>query len=265
MRGNIMSLKRIMALLGAIAVVLLGMYMALLGARGPGDIQVHSGPLVIQKGATDPDFGITVNSPILIRNVQMYQYIEDGDGIRKSFSSYHEPDVETELLTFSNPEFPAEPREALFFGEVAIGEDELLLSNELVGKFALDAYIYFRDQPPKSLVEVRGHDEVFGLEPVSRHYYASSAGKPWRIGDVRVRWFAVNPANFAPLYTVAGTVQDGIIGDYDQVANLYDREIDLATVTEEFGTGNFWTGIILIVVGVVGAFFVLLPTIKEKG
>ena len=72
-----MSKKRVIALVISIVVVIFGIYTVSLGSQGPGDVEVVSGELTMIEGACDEDFDIYVDSPVLIRKVEMYQYVED--------------------------------------------------------------------------------------------------------------------------------------------------------------------------------------------
>ena len=74
-----MSKKRVIALVISIVVVIVGIYTVRLGSQGPGDVEAVSGELTMIKGACDEDFDIYVDSPILIRIDEMYQYGEDND------------------------------------------------------------------------------------------------------------------------------------------------------------------------------------------
>ena len=92
----------------SIVVVIFGIYTVSLGSQGPGDVEAVSGELTMIKGACDEDFDIYVDSPILIRKVEMYQYVEDKDKedvVTTDFSDKHEPMQKTDEGTLTNPKF----------------------------------------------------------------------------------------------------------------------------------------------------------------
>lgn len=71
-------------------------------------MEVVSGELTMIEGACDEDFDIYVDSPVLIRKVEMYQYVEDKDKedvVTTDFSDKHEPMQKTDEGTLTNPDF----------------------------------------------------------------------------------------------------------------------------------------------------------------
>ena len=79
-----------MLILGGIALIL----------RDPADLSslsLYTGPLTVESGAEDPDFDISVDSPVLIRKVEMYQYIAVGrDQYTRDFSERYERNLGAE-------------------------------------------------------------------------------------------------------------------------------------------------------------------------
>lgn len=265
-----MSVKRILVLILALLLVVWGVHTIGLANSGPGDVQACSGALKVLEGATDPDFDIYVDSPVLIRKVEMYQYLsKDSQTVTTDFSERHEASQKVEEFgqerTLSNPLFPSEPKATVFFGKVEIGDSGLLLGNELLNKFSLGSYVDFERQPRKLPVSgLADRGSVFGLKPLDDYTYATPGGEYWEVGDLRVTWYAVDPNDFADLYTAIGVVDQGVIGDEDHPSWIFDRAVDAADVVEDFSTGNRTTGIVLIAVGVVAAAICLLPVLKKK-
>ena len=70
-----MSAKKIILLIIAALLIVFGVNAIYRSQSGPGEITAVSGQLTCLEGAEDPDFGISVDGPILIRKVEMYQYI----------------------------------------------------------------------------------------------------------------------------------------------------------------------------------------------
>ena len=88
-----MSKKRIVLLIVSALLIIFGIYTMNLSDEGPGDIEVYTGKLTMLEGAEDSDFGIKVDSPILIRKVEMYQYYKFNEKLRKDFFDKHHPQV----------------------------------------------------------------------------------------------------------------------------------------------------------------------------
>ena len=134
-----MSKKRVIALVISIVVVIFDIYTVSLGSQGPGDVEAVSGELTMIKGACDEDFDIYVDSPVLIRKVEMYQYVEDKDKedvVTTDFSDKHEPMQKTDEGTLTNPDFPDDVKSEIFYGKVQIGDSGLYLSDEILEKFS---------------------------------------------------------------------------------------------------------------------------------
>lgn len=266
-----MSAKRIIWLVVSLLVVVFGIYTLNLSQKGPGEMEACTGALTVLEGARDPDFGISVDSPVLIRKVEMYQYVSHGSQtVTTDFSNNHEASQTVKELgqerTLHNPMFPDEPKAKVFCGKVEIGDSGLLLSEKLLNKFSLINYVDFDRQPAKLPVSgLADGPRVFDLEPLDDYTYATPGGDYWEVGDLRVTWYAVDPDDFAEVYTAVGAVEDGVIGAEDHVCWIFDREVDPEDVIERFGTRNLWTGIGLIAVGAVAAVICLLPVLRKKG
>lgn len=263
-----MSGKRVVFLIVALLLVVWGVYTLKRTGEDPGDIRAATGPIRVLEGAKDPDFGISVDSPVLIRKVEMYQYVLRGNTVSKDFSETHEPDqTVTEFGSerrLSNPLFPSEPKSKVFCGSAEIGDSGLLLSEELLKTLGFGSYINFSSQPGKLPVAVGDGGKVFGLVPIDDMTYGTGGGDYWEVGDLRVTWYMVDPEDLAEVYTAVGVVQDGVIGDGEHMSALYDREVDRDAAVEEYVTGDRKAGIGLIAVGAVVSVICLLPVFPGK-
>ncbi len=264
-----MSGKRIIWLVVALLLIVWGGNTLRLSAQGPGEVEAYSGGLHVLEGAQDADFGICVDSPVLIRRVEMFQYIKRGNVVVEDFSETHEPEqTVTELgveRVLRNPLFPDQVKSRTFCGRVEIGDSGMLLSDRLTEILGYGSYVNFEKQPAKQMVTgLRDGEAVFGLRPIDDETYATAEGDYWEVGDLRVTWYAVDPGDLAETYTAIGVTEQGVIGDEDHPVWLFDRAVSKDTVAGEYSTGNRWTGIALIAVGAVTAAICLIPVFTKK-
>lgn len=172
-----MNKKHIIALIFAVLIIAFGIYTINLSIKGPGDIEVYSGALNLEEGAEDPDFDINVDSIILIRKVEMYQYMKDGEDVILDFSETKEKNITVDDVEYENPKFPKTPISEVFTGKVTIGDSGLYLSDTILKKFSLEKYINFDNQPEKLPVSgMDGGDMYFGLEPIDDFTYGTPGG-----------------------------------------------------------------------------------------
>lgn len=264
-----MSKKRIVLLIVSALLIIFGIYTMNLSDEGPDDIEVYTGKLTLLEGAEDQEFGIKVDSPILIRKVEMYQYYKFNEKLRKRFSDKHEPQVKMEIFKkeriFKNPAFPSEPKAEVFCGKVKIGDSNLLLSDEILEKFSLKKYVNFETQPEKLEVSgLKNGKKVFDLVPIDDNTYSNSVDGDWDVGDLRVTWYSIDLDDLADVYTAAGIVKDGVIGEKDYAVYIYDREISKDEIVSNSSSNNKTAGIGLIAVGLIGVVICLIPLFKKN-
>ena len=266
-----MSGKRILWLVVALLLIAWGANTLRLSAQGPGEIEAYSGCLRVLEGAADPAFGIRTDSPVLIRCVEMWQYVKRGNTVTEEYSETHEPEQKvTEFGTervLRNPLFPEELKGRTFCGRVAIGDSGMLLSDRLTETLGYSGYVNFERQPGKFRVSgLKDGGEALGLRPIDDETYASTDAEWPEIGDLRVTWLAVDPDELAETYTAIGVTEQGVIGDEDHPVWLFDRLTDKETVAGEYASGNRVTGIVLIAVGAAAAAICLIPVfVKKRG
>lgn len=273
------SKGRLIALALAALVIFWGISTLNKGEKGLSDVEVHSGKITIEEGAWDELFDIYIEgSPVLIRTVEMYQYKEnevtgeyDLEFSDKHITAMREDeyiiDYDGSRITYYNPPFPTEPKSEVFYGRVAIGNDGLYLSDKLLEKFAADGYMNFEKRVEKIPVGgladegLSGRDSVFGLEVMDDYTYGTPGGEYWRPGDIRVTWHAVDPDSLAELYTAAGKVENGVIGD-SGVVYLYDSEKTLEEIDGQYSQSNKTSGRVILIIGIIAALVCLWPLVK---
>lgn len=259
-----MSKKHIIAVIFGVLIIAFGIYTITLSVKGPGDIEVYTGTLNLEEGAEDTDFDIYVDSVILMRKVEMYQYVREGKDVIIDFSEKSEGTIIVDDVEYENPKFPKIPRSKIFYGKVTIGDSGLYLSDGILKKFSLNNYINFDDQPDKLPVSgMAEKDMYFGLEPIDDFTYASP-GEYWEIGDLRVTWYGIDPEDLAPIYTGAGGVKDGMLGDPDFIQEIYDKEMTKEAIVDKYKSGNKGVGIGLIFFGIVVIAYGTSPKWKKK-
>ena len=223
-------MKRILGLIAGILLILGGIALILRDPADLSSLSLYTGPLTVESGAEDPDFDISVDSPVLIRKVEMYQYIAVGrDQYTRDFSERYERNLGAEKNDiYKNPQFPKGLESELFFGKVRIGD--VLLGKEYLKKFSYPSF--FSEQPEIYPVNVEeGGSKRFGLELLDPYTYATPGGREWSIGDLKVSWYAVDDSGFAVSYTAVGTVRDGVLSEGDGSSlYFYDREISKVNV-----------------------------------
>ena len=250
-------MKRILGLIAGILLILGGIALILRDPADLSSLSLYTGPLTVESGAEDPDFDISVDSPVLIRKVEMYQYIAVGkDQYTRDFSERYERNLGAEKNDiYKNPQFPKGLESELFFGKVRIGD--VLLGKEYLKKFSYPSF--FSEQPEIYPVNVEeGGSKRFGLELLDPYTYATPGGREWSIGDLKVSWYAVDDSGFAGSYTVVGTVRDGVLSEGDGSSlYFYDREISKEELSRKNEEGDRQVGIGMILVGLLlSAFFI---------
>ncbi len=184
----------------AIASFVLGVFLTGLGAKyffvnssmpdvvEVKDFNVHSkneGKIVMMVGrptyngtVEDPAFGVKVNAPMLMRKVEMFQYLKGGPADKpfmdKGWSEKLQPTFEARTMKeyntknaadgfimrkiggkFTNPNFPAGIKSENFGAELTFNNGNLKLAKSFATKFGQSNFIYFENKDyVKSLASV---------------------------------------------------------------------------------------------------------------
>lgn len=225
------------------------------GSRDLSDMSLVSGKVTVTKGAVDDELGVTTNAPVMIRVVEMYQYVKTSDkSYRKEYSDTHEPMIEVNGYTYDNPAFPSNiENKKYFFGEAVIGDDNLKIADELLTKFTFGSYIYFDDsyrsedyRLPKKFVDKTG----YGL--VMKNGMIQSNDSSETVGHIRIRYYTGYPRK-NQVFTVHGNIDGDTIGT-ESISAIYDRAMDeseLEKLNEEFSSSNNTVGIVASIFTVI--------------
>ena len=260
--------KYIIAIIIGILLLAWGAYTFSLGVEGPGELDVITGKLELIAPAYDAEFDIEMDSPFLKRNVEMYQYYEDGHGyLNYGFFPDHKTVPKGDrILEYKNPPFPNTVKKAMFYGDVVIGEDKVHLAKEFLEKFSFESYVNFKeDNTLYQVVGLDGGDEVKGLHPEADEYYTNSYSDEWEIGDLMVYWQVVDPEDFAVVYTAAGRLEGDTLQRADNGSVFfYDHEMSAEEIAENFQKGNKTVGVVLMAIGIALIVLFLYKLIQSR-
>ena len=224
------------------------------GSRDLSDMSLVSGDITVVSGAIDDEFGVSTDAPVLMRVVEMNQYVKTSDSSYKTeYSDHREPSIEVKGYKYNNPGFPSITNPKFFYGEATIGEDNLKISDELLSKFSFSSYIYFEDS-------YRGEDyylpEKFedrtGNDLVIRDGMIQSNDSAYDVGHIRIMYYTGVPKE-GKKYSIYGNIEGDTIGN-DSISAIYDKAMDsseLEALNEDFAKGNNTVGIVALIVSIV--------------
>ena len=267
-------LSLVIASICGLPIIVIGIYF-MIQAKNAGDVvSVESGKLKVVEAPKDMLFDISMENPLLIRKVEMYQYCfvaeeqersyDDGEQIeykyyveerfsereQKSERAYDNPDFKGTTKLYENPEFPEGLESKWFYGGTEIGDNGVRLSERQIGKFKSGGYmvkIPMEDMPVQS-------GKQFGLQLVSDGTYSNGDEDKPQIGDIRVTFRIVDPEVLAHGFTAVGKTneENGITyigGDFEGLLltseNMTREEAieRYKEVSEDDGSLLFWLGI----------------------
>ncbi|MDO5015512.1 MAG: hypothetical protein Q4E09_00635 [Eubacteriales bacterium] len=249
--------KRIIATIVSVLLIMLGVHSLSLSKQGVGELDIYSGPLKLISNAYDPDFDIEVESPFLKREVEMYQFYENKQGFIKT-------DFFPEKVigdNFINPDFPSDIKNAIFYGDVTIGNENIHLDEGFLEKFSFSSYVDFSKE--NIIYQVTGLPdigEVKGLHLVDTSYYTDGTAKKWEVGDILVTWEAMDPSDFASTYTAAGQLEgDKLVAKDSASEFFYDQELTAEEIAKKYENSSFYAAIFFIGLGVVILLITYIP------
>lgn len=235
------------------------------GSRDLSDMSLVSGDITVISGATDDEFGVSTDAPVMMRVVEMNQYVKTSDTSYKTeYADHRLPSVELGDYKYNNPGFPSITNPKFFYGEAVIGADNLKISDELLSKFTFESYIYFDDS-------YRGEDYTFprffedktGSNLVVMDGMLQSDDSPYDVGHIRIKYYTGVPKE-GKKYSIYGNIEGDTIGN-DSISAIYDKAMDsseLETLNEDFSKGNNTVGIVALIVAIV-CFVIAFIKIKN--
>ena len=238
---------------GIIALVFVGAGFAA-GNRDLSDMTVVSGDITVNKGAVDDEFGVRTDAPVMMRVVEMNQYVKKSDtSYTTAYSDHHEPSVEMGGYRYVNPGFPSITNPKFFYGEATIGDEGLKISDELLSKFTFETYIYFEDSyRGEDYTLPRFFEDTTGKNLVVRDGMIQSDGSPYDVGHIRILYYTGRPKEDRQ-YSVYGNIDGDTIGT-ESISAIYDRAMDISNLQElndEFSKGNMKVGMVALIVAIL--------------
>ena len=104
------------------------------------------GSLNVKEGACDPLLDIKTESPILIRNVEMVQWYKDENGVRMVLANYPLESFEDNGITYTNPSFPEDLNNVVFYGKTTVGDTGLIVDLKSSYSLFIPDFLYFEIQ-----------------------------------------------------------------------------------------------------------------------
>ena len=235
------------------------------GNRDLSDMTLVSGAITVTKGAVDDEFGVVTDAPVMMRVVEMNQYVKTSDTSYKTeYADHRLPSVELGNYKYNNPGFPSITNPKFFYGEATIGDKELKISDELLSKFTFESYIYFDDcYRGEDYALPRAFEDKTGNNFVVSDGMIQSDDSPYDVGHIRIRYYTGVPKE-GKSYSIYGNIDGDIIGT-DSISAIYDKHMDdgnLENLNDEFSKSNTKVGIVALVVA-VACFAIAFKMIKE--
>lgn len=138
-----------------------------------------SGKIEYFNVATDDTFNVTVDAPILVRNVEMVQYNKNEDGtVEKVFANYHIDSFDN----YENPEFPSNLNTEVFYGDLSINGN--ILTDNIIREIA------YSDNTDK--IQLNEIPEIENPNFVKLDKYYVSASNDWKVGELRISYYYID-------------------------------------------------------------------------
>lgn len=159
--------------------------------------KTYTGALRSESNASDPDLNISVDAPILVRNVEMVQYYKDEAGNVSSVLANYP--IES-FDGYTNPEFPKDITNKIFHSDIYIGENKL--SNELV-----EAIVYSDGVKKTDLLDLpENNGNAYNLVYTNGSYVTAS--NDWQIGEIKVTYYYIDSKT---MYEIVAKLEDGVL------------------------------------------------------
>lgn len=159
--------------------------------------KTYTGALRNESNAFDSDLNISVDAPILVRNVEMVQYYKDEAGNVSSVLANYP--IES-FDGYTNPEFPKDITNKIFHSDIYIGENKL--SNELV-----EAIVYSDGVKKTDLLDLpENNGNAYNLVYTNGSYVTAS--NDWQIGEIKVTYYYIDSKT---MYEIVAKLEDGVL------------------------------------------------------
>lgn len=228
-------------------------------SENEGKYVIVTGTPKVTETPCDTLFGVKSDGYVLVRTVEMYQYTIIDDAVYKRFSNIQNEDIKGKNgESYINPDFPADLKNAVFFGKMVVGQNEVPVSEDFIET------IRTKQSFVSDKIELKDIEnlEIKGYKPCGDGYYTNADPDNWKIGDIRIK-FSCLPADALDKVTVGGLLKNGVVTYEEQHFGYASDsvksvpEIITATRGEHGNTANgfFIIGVIEIIIAVI-VFFV---------
>lgn len=228
-------------------------------AENEGKYVIITGTPKVIETPCDTLFGVKSDGYVLVRTVEMYQYTIMDDAVYKRFSNIQNGDIKGKHgESYVNPDFPADLKNAVFFGKMAVGQNEVPVSEDFIET------IRTKQSSAGNEIELKNIDnlEIKGYKYCGDGYYTKADPDNWKIGDIRIR-FSYLPADALEMVTAGGLLKNGTVTYEEQHFGYASDSVKSVpeVITETRGehgsaaNGLFIIGVIEIVIAVI-VFFV---------
>ena len=155
-----------------------------------GDVIFVRGVIGGTEGSQDSSTGVKSSKPILIKNVEMVQWIKDDDGVRKVFANYKIDSFEDNGKKYTNPDFPKGLNSELIYGKVTTGKRRIQLSHEVLNYLVNESGFIKEDMFVQKTDLLEPEDDKYNL--ISTGDYLISASDDWEVGEVRISYYELD-------------------------------------------------------------------------
>jgi len=227
------------------------------------DCNVHpenEGKIVMLRGklnygnsiTEDPELGVRVKTPVLVRTVEMYQNVPSNSSNEKTrirnyaWDSRHHPGFTDKYNRHhSNPNMPeGVPKADTFAAALTVGNGNLKVDAAFTKVLSYGKYVTFKDTYTslmKNVTRLPSKKLPAGFVNKGDQYYRSYNGtnsNAPRVGDVRISYQALKWSEDLPEFTIIGLQKDGkVLKEKDSF--FYDYRIeDRAQLQREVRSSN---------------------------
>lgn len=174
MNKKILKRKKILIYITSIIITFLLVFLFLLM-----NYKIISGKISYSNKPVDEKFNVTVDSPILIRNVEMVQFNKAENGeVEKVFANY-------EIGSFGNyenPKFPEDIKNEVYYCDLSI--NDYALSQKIVKEIAYDEKV--------EKIRLENLPEIDDPNFIKLDDYYVSASNEWQIGELRISYYYID-------------------------------------------------------------------------
>lgn len=226
-------------------------------------LEENEGKLVLVSGKMETDMflefkdqGVKVNSPVLERKVDLYQYLRDEDNYDSIVRGWSNEEPEKRLKDVKTNTLYENPSKVI--------EDDVKYADVKVGEFTIEANLVKNIKPNEFVTDF---DPIpLGYRVTDENILTNSLENQLEIGNYRMR-FSYLDLDKAGEYTFIGKQKDGKIKEYKLdtgkgILQNYEGSLDKDEVIQEFSQrekrGQYVSFVLLSIVAAIG-FFVFKP------